>query len=112
MERSAEKVFAGLGWLLIAASVVVNAWLTYKVGQFRFGDRPLQAQADFEIFMLLLTLGLPIAVLAVIFLLVIALANLRTQNFFASMLKNPSALFCMVNALVPIGLLAYLLSMR
>lgn len=110
--ETAQKSVAGLGWLLIAASMVVNVWLAYRVGEFRFGAGAAQAQADFELFMLLLTFGAPVALFAFIFLVAIALSNLRAKNVFVSMAKNPAVLLCAINVLVPVCLLAYLLSIR
>lgn len=106
------SALAVFGWLFIAAITATNGWLAYQAMQFQFGGGYSAAQADFELFSLIITVGVPIALLAFFLLVVFALSNLRTPRFLASMARNPSVLLCVVNVLVPIGLLLYALSVK
>lgn len=112
MVPSSSKPVVILGWALIIASTMGNCWLAYQVAEFRFGGGASAAQADFELFLLIIMIGGPIAVVALFLLVAITLVNLRNQRFLAAMVRKPVVLLCGINLLLPLGLLAYLLSIR
>lgn len=100
-----------VGGLLVAGSTLGNIWLVYQVILFQLNDGIAKAQADFELFMLTMIIGLPVAVLSLILLLVRALTNIKTASFVRGV-RNPYVVVCIANLLVPLGLLAYLFSIK
>jgi hypothetical protein len=95
-------------WLLIALSVIGNLWLVYMLVQMNTAHGSGAAQADFELFMLTLTLGLPIALFSFLMLVVGGLINIKAVKLDVSVLKRPFVVFCLLNILIPAGLLFYL----
>lgn len=112
MNPSSGKPLAILGWAIIVAGIVGNAWLVYQVAEFRFGGGASAAQADFELFLLTIMIGGPIAVIAIFMLIALTLVNLRNQKFLRTMVKNPVVQLCVVNLLLPLILLVYVLNIR
>lgn len=101
-----------LGWIIVAASAAGNGWLVYQSIRFAFGSDASAAQADFELFWLVSTIGGPIAVISFFVLVAFALSNIRDSTYWASLAKNPAVLICVTNIFIPACLFAYVLSIR
>lgn len=105
-----NRALASVGWLAMSAGAALNLWLAFLVLEWRYGGRSGAAQADFELFILIFSLGGPVAIVSLAFFAAISLTKIRAKNYLASVAKSPAALVCLFNIGVPAGLLAYLLA--
>ena len=111
MIASPNNALAILGRIVLVLGAICNSWFAIQVIEVRYGG-VAKAQADFDLFLLLITIGGPIAVVAMFVLIALALTNVGQQKSISAMGKNPVVLLCAFNLLMPIGLLAYLFATR
>lgn len=97
-----------IAWVLTIIAGFANVWLLLAVVRMHALQGAGAAQSDFDLYILLSTIGASVVVVSVLILMVGALVNIRTLQINMLLLKRPIVIACLLNITIPISLTLFL----